>query len=81
MEYLSPRDISTVRYMQHHQWMEETFHSPYSTGQIVPGELGLVCKGKIEEDFFQWNQTPKVRRPGARRAEDLTHSRCGNEWN
>lgn len=84
MDYLTPRDISTVRYMQHHEWMEEIFHSPYSTGQIVPGELGLGRKGELEDltrDFFNattsatpssGNQAPRVGRLGAGRAEDFT---------
>lgn len=84
MDYLTPRDISTVRYMQHHEWMEEIFHSPYSTAQIVPGELGLGRKGELEDltrDFFNatttaapspGNQVPRVGRLGAGRAEDFT---------
>ena len=84
MDYLTPRDISTVRYTQHHEWMEEIFHSPFSTGQIVPGELGLGRKGELEDltrDFFNattsatpssGNQAPRVGRLGARRAEDFT---------
>ena len=41
--------------MQHHEWMEEIFNSPYSAGQIVPVELGLGRKGELEaltSDFF-----------------------------
>lgn len=84
MDYLTPRDISTARYMQHHEWMEEIFHSPYSTTQIVPGELGLGRKGELEDltrDFFNattsatpssGNQAPRVGRLGAGRAEDFT---------
>lgn len=84
MDYLTPRDISTVRYMQHHEWMEEIFHSPYSTTQIVPGELGLGRKGELEDltrDFFNattsatpssGDQVPRVGRLGAGRAEDFT---------
>lgn len=55
MDVLTPRDISTNRYMQHHEWMEEVFSSPYGTSQIVPIELGLGRKGEIESltrDFF-----------------------------
>ena len=55
MDILTPRDISTNRYMQHHEWMEEVFSSPYGTSQIVPIELGLGRKGEIESltrDFF-----------------------------
>lgn len=56
MDFLTPRDISTMRYTQHHEWMEEVFNSPYSTGQIVPVELGLGRKGELEaltKDFFK----------------------------
>ena len=48
MDLLTPRDISTMRYTQHHEWMEEIFSSPYSTGQIIPVELGLGRKGELE---------------------------------
>lgn len=49
MDFLTPRDISTMRYTQHHEWMEEVFSSPYATGQIVPVDLGLGRKGELEE--------------------------------
>ena len=55
MDTLTPRDISAQRYIQHHEWMEEIFSSPYETNQIVPVELGLGRKGEIESltrDFF-----------------------------
>ena len=55
MDALTPRDISAMRYMQHHEWMEEVFSSPFATGQIVPVELGLGRKGELESltrDFF-----------------------------
>ena len=56
MDTLTPRDISATRYIQHHEWMEEIFSSPYETSQIVPVELGLGRKGEIESltrDFFE----------------------------
>lgn len=47
-DHLSPRDISTARYMQHHRWMEEVFSSPYASGQIVPADLGLGLMGEMK---------------------------------
>lgn len=55
MDFLTPRDISLHRYVQHHEWLEEILHSPYDTSQIIPGELGLGKKGELEsltKDFF-----------------------------
>ena len=56
MDFLTPQDISTVRYKQHHEWLEEILNSPYDTHRIVPGELGLGRKGELEtltKDFFK----------------------------
>ena len=56
MDFLTPRDISTLRYTQHHEWMEEIFSSPYATGQIMPVDLGLGRKGELEaltQGFFE----------------------------
>lgn len=47
-DHLTPRDISTARYMQHHRWMEEVFSSPYASGQIVPADLGLGLMGEMK---------------------------------
>ena len=55
MDFLTPKDISTTRYIQHHEWLEEVFNSPFTTGQIVPVHLGLGRKGELEaltKDFF-----------------------------
>lgn len=55
LDFMSPRDISRVRYEQHHEWMEEILESPYNIFQIVPGDLGLGRKGELEtltKDFF-----------------------------
>ncbi|KAK4697804.1 hypothetical protein P7C71_g319, partial [Lecanoromycetidae sp. Uapishka_2] len=64
MDFLTPRDISLHRYVQHHEWLEEILHSPYDTSQIIPGELGLGKKGELEsltKDFFDapTEPTPK----------------------
>lgn len=56
MDYLTPREISSSRYKQHQEWMEEIFNSPYETSKIVPGGIGLGRKGEIEaitKEFFK----------------------------
>ena len=64
MDFLTPRDISLHRYVQHHEWLEEILNSPFDTSQIIPGELGMGRKGELEsltKDFFDApiNTTPK----------------------
>ncbi|MCJ1404066.1 hypothetical protein MMC11_007291 [Xylographa trunciseda] len=56
LDLITPRDISTARYRQHHEWMAEILESPYATGQIMPVELGLGRKGELESltrGFFE----------------------------
>lgn len=56
MDLLTPQDISGMRYMQHHEWLEEVLSSPYATGQLVPVPLGLGRKGELEsltKGFFE----------------------------
>lgn len=48
MDLLTSRDVSKMRYQQHHEWMEEIFTSPYSISQITPVSLGLGRKGELE---------------------------------
>jgi len=55
LDFMTPRDISRMRYEQHHEWMEEILESPYPTLHIIPSDLGLGRKGPLEEltkDFF-----------------------------
>nr|POE93563.1 swi/snf and rsc complexes subunit ssr4 [Quercus suber] len=47
-DHLTPRDISMARYLQHHDWMEEVFSSPYASNQIVPADLGLGLMGELK---------------------------------
>lgn len=47
-DHLTQRDISMVRYTQHHQWMEQVFSSPYGSHQIVPTDLGLGLMGELK---------------------------------
>ena len=68
MDYLTPREISLQRYIQHHEWLEQILESPYDTNRIIPGELGLGRKGELESltrDFFDApiNGTPKENFP------------------
>ncbi|KAF2147415.1 uncharacterized protein K452DRAFT_293839 [Aplosporella prunicola CBS 121167] len=49
LDHLTPRDISTMRYTQHHEWMEEIFSSPYAAGQIMPVDLGLGLMGELSQ--------------------------------
>ncbi|CZR69103.1 uncharacterized protein PAC_19004 [Phialocephala subalpina] len=46
-DHLTPRDISTMRYKQNHEWMEEVLSSPYSLSQIIPADLGLGLRGEF----------------------------------
>ncbi|OQD68620.1 hypothetical protein PENDEC_c033G03740 [Penicillium decumbens] len=55
IDLLTPREVSKMRYVQHHEWMEEIFASPYAISQITPVSLGLGRKGELESltaDFF-----------------------------
>ena len=49
LDHLTPREISTVRYKQHHEWMEEIFSSAYASSQIVPEDLGLGLAGDLQD--------------------------------
>ena len=63
MDVLTPQEISSHRYRQHHEWLEEIISSPYDTRQIVPGELGIGRKGELEsltKDFFNAHTKEKV---------------------
>lgn len=48
LDHLSPREIATTRYIQHHEWMEEVLGSVYSTSRIKPIDLGLGLRGELE---------------------------------
>lgn len=56
LDLMSPRDLSAVRFKQHHEWMEEILASPYATSQITPvrvhfpmsGELGNMTREILE---------------------------------
>ncbi|KAJ5662728.1 hypothetical protein N7462_011654 [Penicillium macrosclerotiorum] len=48
LDLVTPREVSKMRYVQHHEWMEEIFASPYAISQIAPVSLGLGRKGELE---------------------------------
>lgn len=48
LDFMTPRDISRMRYEQHHEWMEEILESHYASMHIVPSDLGLGRKGPLE---------------------------------
>lgn len=47
LDHLTQRDISLTRYMQHHDWMDEVYSSPFATGKIVPMDLGFGLMGEL----------------------------------
>ena len=47
LDNLTQEEISKVRYVQHHLWMEEVLASPYATGSIAPVDLGLGLVGEL----------------------------------
>ncbi|EXJ76262.1 uncharacterized protein A1O5_00770 [Cladophialophora psammophila CBS 110553] len=84
LDFMAPRDISRVRYEQHHEWMEELIESPYPTLSIIPSDLGFGRKGQLEEltkDFFDApisatrepsnGPAPRVGKMPAGRADDF----------
>ncbi|KIW29958.1 uncharacterized protein PV07_05742 [Cladophialophora immunda] len=84
LDFMAPRDISRVRYEQHHDWMEEIIESPYPTLSIIPSDLGFGRKGPLEEltkDFFDApvsavsepsnGPLPRVGKMAAGRADDF----------
>lgn len=82
LDFMTPREISRMRYEQHHEWMEEVLDSPFGIRQIIPPELGIGRTGTLESftaDFFtahtstiteSMNDQIEKLSPG--RAEDFT---------
>ncbi|EFQ96824.1 hypothetical protein MGYG_08747 [Nannizzia gypsea CBS 118893] len=58
LDALTPRDISRMRYKNHHEWMEEVLASPYRMDQILPVDLGLGRKGELESLTKGYFYTP-----------------------
>lgn len=58
LDFMTPRDISRMRYEQHHEWMEEIMSSPFAMKQIMPTDLGLGRKGELEALTSGFFDTP-----------------------
>lgn len=58
LDLVTPREISRMRYEQHHEWMEEVVESPYNIHQIIPSDLGLGRKGELASLTSGFFQTP-----------------------
>ncbi|KAJ5432277.1 uncharacterized protein N7458_011433 [Penicillium daleae] len=82
MDLLTPREVSKMRYVQHHEWMEEIFASHYAISQLTPVSLGLGRKGELESltaGFFdapaggegQENQAPDATKLEPAKAEEF----------
>ena len=59
LDHLTPQEISQVRYIQHHEWMEEIFSSPFAPSQIVPVDLGLGLVGELSTLTSGLAEAPK----------------------
>lgn len=55
---ITPRDISRMRYRNHHEWMEEVLFSSYPIDKIAPVDLGLGRKGDLESVTSGFFYTP-----------------------
>jgi hypothetical protein len=64
LDLLAPREISKMRYQQHHEWMEEVFASPYTIKQVTPVDLGLGRKGELESLTAGFFEAPVSHTPG-----------------
>ncbi|GAM85670.1 hypothetical protein ANO11243_036770 [Dothideomycetidae sp. 11243] len=56
LDTLNQREVSSVRYIVHHEWMEEVFQSPFMTRQIAPAYLGFGLMGELSgltKDVFE----------------------------
>ena len=58
LDFMTPREISRMRYEQHHEWMEEIMSSPFAMKHIVPTDLGLGRKGELEALTSGFFDTP-----------------------
>ncbi|ERF68630.1 hypothetical protein EPUS_07191 [Endocarpon pusillum Z07020] len=58
LDFMTPREISRMRYEQHHEWMEEIMSSPFAMKQILPTDLGLGRKGELEALTSGFFDTP-----------------------
>lgn len=84
LDFMTSKEISRIRYEQHHEWMEEVLESPYPTLSIIPPDLGLGRKGPLEEltkGFFDapvsvtlesGNEPPRIGKMADGQAEEFS---------
>lgn len=72
LDALTPREVSKMRYVQHHEWMEEIFASPYSISQITPVSLGLGRKGELQTLTDGFFDAPNAEGQGEENVPDAT---------
>lgn len=72
LDVLTPREVSKMRYVQHHEWMEEIFSSPYSISQITPVSLGLGRKGELQALTDGFFDAPNAEGQGEENVPDAT---------
>lgn len=82
LDFLTPREISKMRYKQHHEWMEEIMNSPYTANQIVPVDLGLGLMGELGQltkdlfdapakDAIEPKEAPRYKKVDATRVQEF----------
>lgn len=74
LDMLTPREISKMRYKQHHEWMEEVFSSPYTNNQTVPVDLGLGRKGELESLTAGYFNAPAASSIGSKDANERSNA-------
>lgn len=77
LDFMTPRDISKVRYEQHHEWMEEIVASPFATKQIVPTDLGLGRMGELEALTRGFFESPSGPQGQSAASDELLGTRVG----
>lgn len=74
LDLLTPREISTTRYKQHHEWMEEVLSSAYSVDQIQPVDLNHHLGGdlaSLTKDIFSADSDGAFVAPKAEQVAEL----------
>ncbi|KAF1816708.1 DUF1750-domain-containing protein [Eremomyces bilateralis CBS 781.70] len=49
LDNLTPKEISVLRYKQHHVWMDEILSSTFAAEKIQPLDLGLGLSGQLRQ--------------------------------
>lgn len=68
LDSISARDISTLRYARHHEWMEQILGSAYQSDKIIAPGL-YAARGKAATDI--WEGADKLKQRVAKMEEEL----------